>query len=83
MHGLGLESELQLGVRIESGARIRERTKNEVKFMGKAGVRCMSIATVWVNLVARTGDTERFRVRPRVSHKFQAVGRAWASVGYS
>lgn len=59
---LGLESELQLGVGAESGARIRGRTKNEVKFMAKAGVCCMSVATVWVNLVARTGDTDRFRV---------------------
>lgn len=48
--------------------------------MGRAGVRCMSEATVWVNLVARTGDTDRFRVRPRVSHKFQDGGRAWASI---
>lgn len=47
---------------------------------GRAGVRYMSVATVWVNLVARTGDTGRFRVRPRVSHKFQAGGRAWASI---
>lgn len=47
--------------------------------MGKAGVHCMSMVTVCVYLVTRTGATDRFRVRPRANHKFQARGSAEAS----
>lgn len=55
---LGLGSEFQLGLGVRSGARIRDRAKIKVKFMGSR-VRYVSMVSVWVHLAA----TDGFRVR--------------------
>lgn len=59
---VGARVRVAVRFRVRSGAWIRNRAKIKVKFMGGAGVQCLSTVKVWVSAVARSRTRDRFRL---------------------